>query len=317
MKTRHSRGFTLLELLTVIAIIAILAGFIAAALPRILEKAKIRRMVATMTDIRTAMAAYYTDNNTYPPAYGYTIWNADLNDCDPQEKCFVLKPYLYFIRFYNDPKHYDEFSESYDTNRDGHISLLEFSPIGDKDVATSRVTFPSIRYVWNNLQDQVQKQLETSPRPYIYIPVNMRQFKKAKEYWIKNAHFYANAWDPNDPGLETVLFPPPEYDAFALISPGPGGSTFGVIPSEPLGTEDPFDVYFVMALRAYFLATRDLNDNGEKDFDFTARTTRGEAKFDKDHPYTVTVGGNTTTADNRLPDPKAPNGYGPFIYVYP
>ncbi len=319
MNIRRARGFTLLELLTVVAIIAILAGFVATALPRALEKAKLRRMNGAMNNIRTAMVAYYTEHSSYPPAYGYIPWDmreADLANCTDEKVCYFLKPYLFYLRLYGDVTHCDEFSESYDTNRDKRISLLEFSPIGDKDMATSRVRFPEVRYTGDNLPDQVQKQMDASPRPFIYIPVNTRQFKKAKQYWIESGDFQAKTWDPANPILENVVFPPSEYDAFALISVGPAASTFGVVP-DPIGTEDPVDVYFITALRAYFLATRDLNDNGLLDFDFTARASKGEAKFDQDHPYPVKAGGQSLMANNQLPDPKAPNGYGPCIFFYP
>ncbi|MBN1477074.1 prepilin-type N-terminal cleavage/methylation domain-containing protein [Candidatus Sumerlaeota bacterium] len=60
------RAFTLIELLIVVAIIAILAGI---ALPNFLEaqaRAKVSRSLADMRSIATAIEAYRVDHNQYP-----------------------------------------------------------------------------------------------------------------------------------------------------------------------------------------------------------------------------------------------------------
>lgn len=320
MNAQRRSGFTLIELLTVIAIIAILAGFIAVAAPRALERAKLRRMQAAMIDIRTAMTVYYTEHNSYPPAYGYVPW--DMRDESPESinddnTFYFLQPYTALLRIHGNEGLYDEFSESYDTNRDGQLSLLEFLPIGEKNLATQVVTFPTTRYTGSNLPNEVAKQLEATRRPFVYIPVNSRQFKRARQYWIETGDFLATTWDPANPTLRNITFPPSDYDAFVLISVGPGGSTFGLLP-DPIGTEPPKDLYHITALRAFFLATRDLNDNGQLDFHFVARSQQGEAKFNRDNPYQVSgAPAGRDMAHNELPDPRAPNGYGPFIFAHP
>ena len=66
---RHTparRAFTLIELLIVVAIIAILAAI---AVPNFLEaqtRSKVTRVKADHRTIATALEAYYVDNNTYP-----------------------------------------------------------------------------------------------------------------------------------------------------------------------------------------------------------------------------------------------------------
>ena len=64
MNTR--KAFTLIELLIVVAIIAILAAI---AVPNFLEaqvRSKVSRMKSDMRSVTTALEAYYTDNNRYP-----------------------------------------------------------------------------------------------------------------------------------------------------------------------------------------------------------------------------------------------------------
>ena len=62
----EKRAFTLIELLIVVAIIAILAAI---AVPNFLEaqtRAKVSRCLADMRTIRTGLESYYVDNNKYP-----------------------------------------------------------------------------------------------------------------------------------------------------------------------------------------------------------------------------------------------------------
>ncbi|MDX1971130.1 MAG: prepilin-type N-terminal cleavage/methylation domain-containing protein [Candidatus Sumerlaeia bacterium] len=61
------KAFTLIELLIVVAIIAILAAI---AVPNFLEaqtRAKVSRAVSDMRTLATALESYYVDNNKYPP----------------------------------------------------------------------------------------------------------------------------------------------------------------------------------------------------------------------------------------------------------
>lgn len=72
----HRRAFTLIELLIVVAIIAILAAI---AVPNFLEaqtRAKVSRAKADLRSLQTALEAYLIDNNTYPysESINASIW---------------------------------------------------------------------------------------------------------------------------------------------------------------------------------------------------------------------------------------------------
>lgn len=79
MIQKWQRAFTLIELLIVVAIIAILAAI---AVPNFLEaqvRSKISRLRADMRTIATAMEAYFTDHNGYPLHIDYDTGPIPLN----------------------------------------------------------------------------------------------------------------------------------------------------------------------------------------------------------------------------------------------
>lgn len=315
MKMSRAKGFTLIELLTVMAIISILAAMVMVVGPRVLERAKLRRLDSALRQVSIALTAYYTDNRSYPPGYGY-IGFAHAQDrnapSDPSKDpgYYHLIPYMHILGYHGDDNMYDEFSDSYDTDRDGVLSLLEFSPHGElQQDGKFKFDFKNWpRYMGpgtSGLQEEETRQLDAKSRPFVYIPINKQQFSRVQKYWIKKNAKYAEVWDPTDPDFPMgITFPPRTYDAFVLISVGPGGSTFGLLP-EPLGVDaesadNSRDLYHITGLRAYFMATRDLNANGVLDFDFRSRTQLGEA---------------APELGNELPPGQPPYSYGPYIYV--
>ena len=64
------RGFTLVEMLAVVAIIALLAGMLLPALSKARIRARVAKAKAEMLNIRVAIEQYYADYSTYP-----TEWN--------------------------------------------------------------------------------------------------------------------------------------------------------------------------------------------------------------------------------------------------
>ncbi|HIJ66455.1 MAG TPA: prepilin-type N-terminal cleavage/methylation domain-containing protein [Candidatus Hydrogenedentes bacterium] len=329
MSKRGANGFTLIELLVVIAIILILAGIAFTVGSGVREKAHIVSVQSDFRNLNTKFVEYYTANlDTYPPMYGYlkdaakdktpaelaALQNAAEvagTEDDFYEKYFCVQPYSYFIGSYGEDLVEDDFSEGYDTDRDDSIAILEYLPVGTVDVATGNVTFePEVYKVTDGFDDAGLD--DEKSRPYVYIPINKDQFKKYRKYLYDlyyadpsnpDLHaLYANRW----PSLNFLHFPPAKYDAYVLISVGPFGHTGGLLtlgPPEGINKSDWVDPtqyglirYHINALRAYFLATRDINANGELDFDFISRTQRDETEY----------------LDPKLPDPDVQRAHKDF-----
>ena len=66
------RDFTLVELVVVIAIIAILAAIVTPNAFRAIEKSKCARAIQEAKTIKTAALSYYADTGTWPPRYRLT-----------------------------------------------------------------------------------------------------------------------------------------------------------------------------------------------------------------------------------------------------
>lgn len=65
---RHAHGFSLLELMLVLVILAVLAGVVAYNVGAVAPKAKIRATITSMETIKNVLASYNLDYNSYPPS---------------------------------------------------------------------------------------------------------------------------------------------------------------------------------------------------------------------------------------------------------
>ena len=333
MKAVRKCGFTLIELLTVIAIISILAGLTAVALPRALEKAKITDAQADMNAIRTALVQYYTENGSYPLAYGFRTWfSREMEMAGPpydpgenpfttsDENMYCFTPYMAQIDLYEATDFYDRFAMSNDSDSDDFISRLEFSPILDESTSDH----PWTAAIYNPPSEEYE--CEGPERPYIYAPVNLSTFRRLVSAIKKSSSsdpaieeeggmkvWNGRAW-PQNADIELVT---PKYDAFVLISCGPAGTTAGLAGMGEAGEQafrsslvanndeaEASDVYQALALRTYYLATRDANDNNLPDYDFIARTREREASENS---------WSTAPFFRILPD--GTNGAGPLIFA--
>jgi prepilin-type N-terminal cleavage/methylation domain-containing protein len=74
---KNNKGFTLVELLVVIMIIAILSGMALLASGSSIDSAEATRVVNDIRDVKVAAAMYYLDNHSWPP--GPTVPIASLD----------------------------------------------------------------------------------------------------------------------------------------------------------------------------------------------------------------------------------------------
>ncbi|GAV20729.1 general secretion pathway protein G [Mariprofundus micogutta] len=79
--TRKQKGFTLIEMIGVLAVIAILAAIVAPKIFDAIRDAKIDTLVTNLNSIRTSVVDYYKDTSTFPS-----------HDADPTEARTATAP---------------------------------------------------------------------------------------------------------------------------------------------------------------------------------------------------------------------------------
>lgn len=295
----QKRGFTLIELLVVIAIIGILASFTFVGMGAFLQRAKVARVTNTIRQIETSLVNYLTEHGSYPPAYGYLSKQAmklsqtnreslELSNIE-HAAWFEREYYMNHLGIHGDLDNYDDFVlDTADTDYDGRTGRLEYYPPEGRNTKTverhpadyGQPWSPQYPYAYS---PTMEPDLDGEQRPLIYVPINLRQFRKVKKYWDANGGGFPDFHDSNNP-LLNMQFPPATYDAFVLISAGPVGHTQGLIYDLLEGSDDRLDAslypeayyYHIAGLATYYMLTRDIDDDGQYDFDFQARKSNGE-----------------------------------------
>jgi prepilin-type N-terminal cleavage/methylation domain-containing protein len=310
------RGFTLIELLVVIAIIGILAGMIFPALSGARDQAKVTKAKGTLQQLEIALVTYFTEHGTYPPVYGYLSKQAfddrlstdqrrgldthvdPVDGVTPRTLAptldtpyFVTESYMDALGISHDSGFYDPFGDGSDTDYDGVTGLLEYiAPIGGAQ---------------NLTVSQYSAARVSGDRPMVYIPVNMRQYNKVKQFWDGNGGYPELRNDV----LANMDFPPAKYDAFAIVSVGLVNNTFGLI--YDIGEDTNFSqldkddyntnyYYHVAALASFYMLNRNIDadapDNDiNLDFDYDARKSAGQEVFVYPYAIRTDLNGNSIT----------------------
>ena len=72
----RSKGFTLIEILAVMAIISVLSTVVLGAVTSVRLKARDGNRKATLVEIQKGLELYYSDHGYYPSGRGYSAWDA-------------------------------------------------------------------------------------------------------------------------------------------------------------------------------------------------------------------------------------------------
>lgn len=131
------RAFTIIELLVVVAVIAILAAI---ALPNFLEaqtRAKVSRVEADLRTITTGLEIYFVDNNSYPPSA-----------TGPDYRGFIslTTPISYVSNIFPDPFNFgfrDGFSANPQTSEESRLNYYE---LGTGRIDSATVQFPATEW---------------------------------------------------------------------------------------------------------------------------------------------------------------------------
>ena len=135
------RGFTLMELLTVIAIMGILAGILLPSLNQARKRARIAKAKAEMNNIRVALMTYYTDFGGYPS--NYDIYDNDgIADGLPNNALNKLITHGYFTSQQVPRDPFDSKNPyRYYSSHDGNMNKGDGVGVGESVLADSWIMF--------------------------------------------------------------------------------------------------------------------------------------------------------------------------------
>jgi len=261
----------LVELLTVVFIIGLLAAILIPTVGKVRERAKVTGAEADLRNLATALSDYRIDYATFPPIAGCPV-----RDIRPGH----TYPYIARLGLIDQekrPSFYDRWSSSEDLNGNGVLDgAAEDVP---QFIITDTVTKAGY-WDWNGI-------LDPRPVPYQYFPVNSDNLRRFREFLVRrNDRRADNNYDldiltspaPGGAGIEPLLndndevvgFRTPFYDKFVIFSLGPDQSDHDIVPRNATSLDE-------LRIRAYHRATIDLNGNQAPDFNYRDRIRGTEA----------------------------------------
>lgn len=272
------------------------------------------------------------------PYRGEIEWN---DKSSPDMYNFV--PYTVAIDIQGSADLYDFYSPGADTDQNGYISAMEFFPANGslnmfmpwagRNIQDTE-ELPETPFIYAPVNLEVFRRLVGAIQVNSQRVANVDEGRKitpdtnvfiygGQKYWTGLSWPDTNLSGNQYMGKYVRDVVAPRYDAYVLISAGPQQSTAGLacpgyslLGQDPQAMENNFlnsisplyireSPYQALALRTYYLATRDANQNGEPDFSYEARRA-GESK---------TLDASESADEIQLYSlPDGSRGYGPLIF---
>jgi prepilin-type N-terminal cleavage/methylation domain-containing protein len=137
----HRRAFTLIELLTVIAIIGILAAILIPVVGLVRNKARAAASISNLRQIYLALSMHADENrDLYPTARDKIDWNLDETDTGKMSWTQQLYPYINSQNFFLTPRFDREGSAYFMGSRAGYIANGETGFVATN---RTRIEFPA------------------------------------------------------------------------------------------------------------------------------------------------------------------------------
>lgn len=154
-KSHSYTGFTLIELLVVVGIIAVLSGIITVALSGAQQDSRDSKRIADIQVIKTALAAYYSDNRFYPKNI-YSPYNS----ADGVSPLDGLAP-VYLSVVPKDPKSTGTNDCTVSASLNSYADCYHYTPYYSSASACASITTntPVIYHLGAKLEDTANKYL--------------------------------------------------------------------------------------------------------------------------------------------------------------
>ncbi len=86
MRQRKKRGFTIVEMLMVIAVLAVLMGIVSTAASAVIRRSRVRKNEALRTALQAGIATYCQQEGFWPPGKNGAIQKWSDNGLDPEDR---------------------------------------------------------------------------------------------------------------------------------------------------------------------------------------------------------------------------------------